>query len=86
MADTKYPNPLLTFEGYLTAVLRSIEPQLDSLFQRAVDGSWAEMWVYQSVEEAVDAMAEILTKIKSLPQFINWAMEFEGDADGEWFV
>ena len=86
MEGNQLPNPLLTLEGYLTAVLRSIEPQLDSLFQRAVDGSWAEMWVYQSVEEAVDAMAEILTKIKNLPQFITWAMEFEGDTDGEWFV
>lgn len=85
MAEEEYPNPLLMFEGYLTAVLRSIEGKLDTLFQRAVEGSWIEMWAYQSIEEAVDAMAELLSKIKNLPAFINWAMEFQADASGGWF-
>lgn len=83
--ENQFANPLLTFEGYLTALLRTIEPQLDSLFQRAVDGSWVEMWMYESVEESIDAMSELLAKIKNLPPFIKWAMEFEGDANGVWF-
>lgn len=86
MARSDLPNPLLTLEGYLTAIIHTIEPQLDSLFQRAVDGSWIEMWMYESVEESIDAMSDLLAKIKDLPPFINWAMEFEGDASGEWFV
>lgn len=85
MATSPLPNPLLTLEGYLTALLRTIEPQLDFLFQRAVDGSWAEMWMYESVEESIDALSDLLAKIKNLPPFIKWAMEFEGDANGVWF-
>ena len=85
MVSNPLPNPLLTLEGHLTAVLRTIEPQLDSLFQRAVDGSWVEMWMYESVEESIDAMSDLLAKIKNLPPFIKWAMEFEGDANGAWF-
>ena len=85
MADKDYPDILLTFESYLTAILRSIEPQLDSIFQRAVEGGWMEIWAYDSIEEAVDAMAELLVRIKNLPRFIQWAMEFEGDANGAWF-
>lgn len=83
--ERELTNPLLTVEGYLTAVLRTIEPQLDSLFQRAVDGSWVEMWMYESVEESIDVMAELLVKIKNLPPFIHWAIEFDGDASGRWF-
>ena len=85
MVSNPSPNPLLTLEGYITAVLRTIEPQLDSLFQRAVDGSWVEMWMYESVEESIAAMSDLLAKIKNLPPFMQWAMEFEGDANGAWF-
>ena len=79
-------NPLKEVEAYLTAVLRSIEPELDRLFKRAVDGGWSEMYLYETMEEAVDSISSFLKTINSLPAFVEWSMEFDQGADGKWFA
>lgn len=79
------PNPLKTVQAYLTAVLRSIEPQLDGLFKQAVDGGWGELFLYESIEEATDAIHSLLEIIANLPPFISWSFDFEQGADGKWF-
>ena len=79
-------NPLKEVQAYLTAVLQSIEPQLDRLFKRAVDGSWSEMYLYETMEEAVDSISSFLKTINNLPAFVEWSMEFDQGADGKWFA
>jgi hypothetical protein len=79
-------NPLKEVEAHLTAVLRSIEPQLDHLFKKAVDGGWSEMFLFETMEDAVDSISSFLATIKNLPAFIVWSLEFEEGADGKWFA
>lgn len=78
-------NPLKEVQAYLTAVMITIEPQLDRLFKRAVDGGWIEMYLYETMEEAVDSISDFLATIQRLPGFIQWSMEFQQGADGKWF-
>ena len=79
-------NPLKEVEAHLTPVLRSIEPQLDHLFKKAVDGGWSEMFLFETMEDAVDSISSFLATIKNLPAFIVWSLEFEEGADGKWFA
>ena len=84
--DSPSPNPLRTVQAYLTAVVRSIEPQLEQLFKQAVDGGWSELFLYESIEEAVDAIHSLLATLEKLPAFISWSFTFEQGADGRWFI
>jgi len=80
------PNPLKTVQAYLTSVVRSIEPQLERLFKQAVDGGWGELFLYESIEEAVDAIYDFLATLEKLPAFVSWSFTFEQGADGRWFI
>ncbi|DAC16630.1 MAG TPA: hypothetical protein D7I06_04555 [Candidatus Poseidoniales archaeon] len=84
MIGEEHRNPWLAFKEHLNALLRAIEPQLDSLFSRAIDGSLIETWTYNSIEEAADFVADLLIRLDNLPPFLNYSKEFKMDSEGEW--
>ena len=85
MTEEEHRNPWLAFKEHLTATLRAIEPQLDSLFSRAIDGSLIETWTYNSIEEAVDFIADLLVRLDNLPPFLNYSKELKMDSEAECF-
>ena len=83
--DCPSPNPLRTVQAYLTAVVRSIEPQLEQLFKQALMVAGVN-YSLRKHRRSGRCNPFLLATLEKLPAFVSWSFTFEQGADGRWFI